>query len=38
MAEGVLLALREIATQAGLNWDAVGSALKQQGRLHLETY
>jgi benzoyl-CoA 2,3-dioxygenase component A len=38
MEEGVVLALRDIASQAGLNWDAVGAALKQQGRLHLETY
>jgi benzoyl-CoA 2,3-dioxygenase component A len=38
MEEGVVLALRDVATQAGLNWDAVGSALKSQGRLHLETY
>ena len=38
MEEGVVLALRDIATQAGLNWDTVGAALKTQGRLHLETY
>jgi benzoyl-CoA 2,3-epoxidase subunit A len=38
MEEGVMLALRDIATQAGLDWHAVGSALKSQGRLHLETY
>jgi benzoyl-CoA 2,3-epoxidase subunit A len=38
MEEGVVLALRDIATQAGLNWDRVGTALKSQGRLHLETY
>jgi benzoyl-CoA 2,3-epoxidase subunit A len=38
MEEGVVLALRDIATQAGLEWAAVGSALKAQGRLHLETY
>ena len=38
MEEGVLLALRDIATQAGLDWAALGSALKHQGRLHLETY
>jgi len=38
MEEGVVLALRDIATQAGLNWDEVGAALKRQGRLHLETY
>ena len=38
MEEGVVLALRDIATQAGLDWDTVGAALKAQGRLHLETY
>jgi benzoyl-CoA 2,3-dioxygenase component A len=38
MEEGVVLALRDIATQAGLNWDSVGAALKREGRLHLETY
>jgi benzoyl-CoA 2,3-dioxygenase component A len=38
MEEGVVLALRDIATQAGLNWDTVGTSLKAQGRLHLETY
>jgi len=38
MEEGVVLALRDIAQQAGLNWDAVGAELKRQGRLHLETY
>ncbi|MBU3739166.1 MAG: benzoyl-CoA 2,3-epoxidase subunit BoxA [Rhodoferax sp.] len=38
MEEGVVLALRDVAQQAGLNWDTVGAALKSQGRLHLETY
>jgi benzoyl-CoA 2,3-dioxygenase component A len=38
MEEGVVLALRDIATQAGLNWDQVGQAMKREGRLHLETY
>jgi benzoyl-CoA 2,3-dioxygenase component A len=38
MEEGVMLALRDVATQAGLNWDTVGVALKREGRLHLETY
>jgi benzoyl-CoA 2,3-epoxidase subunit A len=38
MEEGVVLALHDIATQAGLNWEAVGAALKREGRLHLETY
>jgi benzoyl-CoA 2,3-epoxidase subunit A len=38
MEEGVVLALRDVAQQAGLNWDTVGAALKKEGRLHLETY
>ena len=38
MEEGVVLALRDIARGAGLDWDAVGAAMKQHGRLHLETY
>ena len=38
MEEGVLMALRDIAQNARLDWDAVGSALKKEGRLHLETY
>jgi benzoyl-CoA 2,3-dioxygenase component A len=38
MEEGVLLALRDVATQAGLNWDTLSAALKREGRLHLETY
>ena len=38
MEEGVVLALRDAAQQAGLSWDTVGAALKKEGRLHLETY
>ena len=38
MEEGVVLALHDIAKQAGLNWDEVGEKMKQQARLHLETY
>ena len=38
MEDGVVLALRDIARQAGLDWDALGAALKREGRLHLETY
>jgi benzoyl-CoA 2,3-dioxygenase component A len=38
MEEGVVLALRDIAAGAGLAWDTVGVAMKQHGRLHLETY
>jgi benzoyl-CoA 2,3-dioxygenase component A len=38
MEEGVVLALRDVATQAGLSWETVGATLKKEGRLHLETY
>ena len=38
MEEGVVLALRDVAAEAGLDWDAVGTALQREGRLHLETY
>ena len=38
MEEGVLLALQDIANQAGLSWDELGAALRRDGRLHLETY
>lgn len=38
MEEGVVLALRDVATDAGLDWDTVGASLKREGRLHLETY
>ncbi|MDQ2777990.1 MAG: benzoyl-CoA 2,3-epoxidase subunit BoxA [Pseudomonadota bacterium] len=38
MEEGVLLALRDVATGAGLDWETVAASLKREGRLHLETY
>jgi benzoyl-CoA 2,3-dioxygenase component A len=38
MEEGVVLALRDVASQAGLDWETVGASLKKEGRLHLETY
>jgi benzoyl-CoA 2,3-dioxygenase component A len=38
MEEGVVLALQEIAEGAGLDWKSLGTALKRDGRLHLETY
>jgi benzoyl-CoA 2,3-dioxygenase component A len=38
MEEGVVLALHDVAQQAGMNWQAVGAALRSEGRLHLETY
>ena len=38
MEEGVVLALREVAQSAGLDWANVAADLQRQGRLHLETY
>lgn len=38
MEDGVLLALRDVAQQAGLDWNEVAARLKREGRLHLETY
>jgi benzoyl-CoA 2,3-dioxygenase component A len=38
MEEGVVLALHDVATQAGLDWETLGTSLKKEGRLHLETY
>lgn len=38
MEEGVLLALRDIATGAGLDWTALTEQWRTHGRLHLETY
>lgn len=38
MEEGVVLALRDVAQNAGLNWEEAGGKLKKEGRLHLETY
>jgi benzoyl-CoA 2,3-epoxidase subunit A len=38
MEEGVVQALQYISEGAGLKWDNMGQQLKQQGRLHLETY
>ncbi|GMV47078.1 MAG: hypothetical protein AMXMBFR66_24760 [Pseudomonadota bacterium] len=38
MEEGVVLALGDIARQAGLDWASLGAALRREGRLHLETY
>jgi benzoyl-CoA 2,3-dioxygenase component A len=38
MEEGVVMALRNIANDAGMGWDNVAPALKRDGRLHLETY
>lgn len=38
MEEGVIQSLREIATNAGVDWTHVGGDMKRAGRLHLETY
>lgn len=38
MEEGVVLALRDVAQQSGMDWEALGQRLKREGRLHLETY
>jgi benzoyl-CoA 2,3-dioxygenase component A len=38
MEEGVMLALRDVAVDAGLSWESLGAALKREGRLHVETY
>ena len=38
MEEGVTLVLRDIAEQAGLNWEKLSQELKNNGRLHMETY
>jgi benzoyl-CoA 2,3-dioxygenase component A len=38
MEEGVVLALRDIAEEGGLEWETLGAALKREGRMHLETY
>jgi benzoyl-CoA oxygenase/reductase BoxA protein len=38
MEDGVLETLRKTAEQCGLNWEALWSRLKSEGRLHLETY
>jgi benzoyl-CoA 2,3-dioxygenase component A len=38
MEDGVVLALRDVAQQAGLDWDGIAASMKKQGRLHLETY
>jgi benzoyl-CoA 2,3-dioxygenase component A len=38
MEAGVLQALREIALDAGLEWNRIAAALRSEGRLHLETY
>jgi benzoyl-CoA 2,3-epoxidase subunit A len=38
MEEGVVMALRDAAMRAGMGWNALSASLKEQGRLHIETY
>ena len=38
MEEGVVLALRDIAAEAGIAWDGLAHSLRSDARLHLETY
>jgi benzoyl-CoA 2,3-dioxygenase component A len=38
MEEGVVMALRDIANGAGLDWEGIAQSLQREGRLHLETY
>ena len=38
MEDGVLLALRDAAEQAGLDWQPLAQRLRDHARLHLETY
>ncbi len=38
MEEGVVLALRDIAIESGLDWEKIAGSLTRGGRLHLETY
>lgn len=38
MEAGVFMALAEIAASAGLDWETLKLRLRQQGRLHVETY
>jgi benzoyl-CoA 2,3-dioxygenase component A len=38
MEEGVVMALRDIAQGAGLDWQSIAQSLQREGRLHLETY
>jgi sulfite reductase alpha subunit-like flavoprotein len=38
MEEGVLAALAEVATAAGLPWEPLLERLRTEGRFHLESY
>ncbi|RDK11075.1 benzoyl-CoA 2,3-epoxidase subunit BoxA [Cupriavidus lacunae] len=38
MEEGVLAAFETVCASAGLNWKALETTMKSEGRLHIETY
>lgn len=38
MEEGVLAAFETVCANAGLNWKALETTMKAEGRLHIETY
>ena len=38
MEDGVIQALRDVAGECGLSWEILGPTLRDEGRLHLETY
>lgn len=38
MEEGVLMALKDIADQNGLHWATLHPQLREEGRIHFETY
>jgi len=38
MEEGVINVLRDVAHEAGIDWDEVAEEMRRHGRLHLETY
>ncbi|MDI9331880.1 MAG: benzoyl-CoA 2,3-epoxidase subunit BoxA [Alphaproteobacteria bacterium] len=38
MEEGVVMALRDIASSDGQDWTSVAQTFQREGRLHLETY
>ncbi len=38
MEDGVVAALRDVAVQGGVQWEALVEKLEREGRLHLETY
>jgi benzoyl-CoA 2,3-dioxygenase component A len=38
MEDGVVLALRDVAREAGLDFESLARDLRERGRLHIETY